>query len=110
MATEGFSFFADDERNGKDDKTEEKRADGVDVGLKKIGENDDSGTHTDNPAETEFEKELEGLDFVGFFAVNKGVERIDKFIIKAENKSNRATGNTGDAVGKGHHKAAKSIK
>lgn len=110
MAAEGFSLLADDERNSEDDKTEEKRADGVDVGLEEVSENDDSGTHADNPAEAKLEKEFESLDFVGFFAVNEGVKRIDKLIIKAENKSNRATGNTGDAVGEGHHKAAKSIK
>lgn len=110
MAAEGFSLLADDERNSEDDKTEEKRADGVDVRLKEIGENDDSSAHADNPAEAKFEKEFESIDFVSLFAVNKGVERIDKLIIKAENKSNRATGNAGDAIGEGHHKATKSIK
>lgn len=110
MAAEGFSLLADDERNSEDDKTEEKRADGVDVRLEEIGENDDSGAHANNPAETELEEEFKGIDFVSLFAVNKGVERIDKLIIKAENKSNRAAGNTGDAVGEGHHKTAKSIE
>lgn len=99
MVAERIAFLIDDKGDGENDETEKERTHGVDLGFEKVGEDEDGGAHADDPAEAEFREEFEGVELVRLFAIDESVERVDEFIIKTKDKGNRATGDTGDAVG-----------
>ena len=97
-----FLLFPDNQRKGKNGKTQEQGTQFIDPAGEKTGDHQHRRTHADDPAHAQLGQETDALPFQFPVAVGEHIQGTDEFVVKAQHKGNGAAGYPGDAVGQGH--------
>ena len=88
--------------DGADRQSKKQRTHKVDVLFEQIRQQDDAGSHSDDPSNAQLDQIETGVFPLGAAALKQGMERIDKAIVEAKDERDGPAGYAGDAVGQGH--------